>query len=434
MSTAAEPARTQNTAETPSPPVPATAACAAATAGRPPARWLGWLLAAAVAVAAFNLRPVVTSLGPLLERVRTDLHMSATVAGLLTAVPSVCFALLGFAAPGLARRFGPTVVVTAGMGAITAGLAARAFAGGTAVFLLLTALALAGVAVSNVLIPVVIKRYFPERVGPMIGLYSMALSAGTALAAAVTVPLTSALGGSWRLGLGIWAAAGVVAVLLWVLTLVLRRDGRPGAAAGPAAERTLPILRSRTAWALACFFGCQATGAYATMGWMPQIYQDAGLSASTSGLLLALVMAIGVPVSFVLPNWAARRSDQRAFVVGLAACGIAGYLGLMFAPAAGAWLWAVLIGLSNCAFPLVLTMIGLRARSSGGVAQLSAFAQGVGYLISIPGPILVGTLYQSTGGWYVPLGFLTVLLVPQLLIGLRAALARHIEDEVGEAV
>ena len=392
------------------------------------ARYLAALFAVAVAVAAFNLRPVVTSLGPLLDRVREDLGMSATVAGLLTAVPSLCFAAFGFAAPALARRIGPIAVVTAGMGAITLGLLARSFAGGTAVFLLLTALSLAGVAVANVLIPVVIKRYFPERVGPMIGLYSMALSAGTALAAAVTVPLTSAMGGGWRLGLGIWAVAGAVALVLWLATLLTHRD-KAGAHSGSAVR--LPITRSRTAWALAGFFGLQATGAYVTMGWMPQIFQDAGISEGTSGVLLAVTMVVGVPVSFVLPNWAARRGDQRIFVVVLAACGIVGYSGLALAPAGAPWLWAALMGLSNCAFPLVLTMIGLRARSAGGVAQLSAFAQGVGYLISIPGPILIGSLYQATGEWYLPMGFLALLLVPQMALGLRAALPRTIEDEVG---
>ncbi|KJY35434.1 transporter [Streptomyces sp. NRRL S-495] len=395
----------------------------------PRSRHLGWLFALAIAAAAFNLRPVVTSLGPLLDQVRTDLGMSPTVAGLLTAVPSLCFALFGFAAPGLARRLGPVAVVTAGMGAITAGVLARSFAGGTAVFLLLTALALAGVAVSNVLIPVVIKRYFPEKVGPMIGLYSMALSAGTALAAAVTVPLTKGLGGDWRLGLGVWAGLGAVALLLWIPVLLGRRRESAGAAPGAADTVRLPITRSRTAWALAIFFGFQATGAYVVMGWLPTIFQDAGVSSGTSGVLLALTMVIGVPVSFVLPNLAARRGDQRLFVVVLAAFGIAGYTGLALAPAGAPWLWAVLVGLSNCAFPLVLTMIGLRARTAGGVAQLSAFAQGVGYLISIPGPILIGRLYQATGEWYLPLGFLAVLLVPQMLFGLRAARARHIEDE-----
>ncbi|MFD7984508.1 CynX/NimT family MFS transporter [Kitasatospora indigofera] len=399
--------------------------------GRPapaPARtkYLGVLFAVAIAAAAFNLRPVVTSLGPLLDQVRADLGMSATVAGLLTAVPSLCFALFGLAAPALARRIGPVAVVTAGTGAITLGVLARSFAGGTAVFLLLTAVALAGVAVANVLIPVVIKRYFPDRVGPMIGLYSMALSAGTALAAAVTVPLTSALGGDWRVGLGVWAGVGAVALVLWLATLLLHRE-RAGGAASRAAER-LPIMRSRTAWALACFFGLQATGAYVTMGWMPQIFQDAGISSSTSGVLLALTMVVGVPVSFVLPNWAARRGDQRIFVVVLAACGIAGYTGLALAPAGAPWVWAALMGLSNCAFPLVLTMIGLRARTSGGVAQLSAFAQGLGYLISIPGPILIGSLYQATGQWYLPLGFLAFLLLPQMAFG-RGPGPRFIEDE-----
>ncbi|MEV7603305.1 MFS transporter [Kitasatospora sp. NPDC089797] len=392
------------------------------------AKYLGVLFAVAIAAAAFNLRPVVTSLGPLFKQVQADLGMNPTVAGMVTAVPSLCFGLFGFAAPAAARRIGPIAVVTAGMGAITAGVLARSFAGGTAVFLLLTALALAGVAVSNVLLPVVIKRYFPEKVGPMIGLYSMALSAGTALAAAVTVPLTSALGGDWRYGLGVWAALGAVALLLWLPVLITRRE-RGERATGAAAPARLPITRSRTAWALAGFFGLQATGAYVVMGWMSQIFQDAGIDKGTSGVLLAITMAIGVPVSFVLPNLAARRGDQRLFVVVLAGCGIAGYAGLAFAPAGGAWLWAVLLGLSNCAFPLVLTMIGLRARTAGGVAQLSAFSQGVGYLVSIPGPILVGWLHGTTGEWYWPLGFLALLLVPQMLFGLRAARARHIEDE-----
>ncbi|MFJ8472984.1 MFS transporter [Kitasatospora sp. NPDC094011] len=417
------------------PPAADTTTTPARTGDRPQterpdasAKYLGVLFAVAIAAAAFNLRPVVTSLGPLLDQVRGDLGMNPTLAGLLTAVPSLCFGLFGFAAPAAARRFGPIAVVTAGLGAITAGVLARSFAGGTAVFLLLTALALAGVAVSNVLLPVVIKRYFPEKVGPMIGLYSMALSAGTALAAAVTVPVTSALGGDWRYGLGVWAALGALALVLWLPVLIAKRE-RGERAGGAAAPARLPITRSRTAWALACFFGLQATGAYVVMGWLPKIFQDSGIDKGTSGVLLAVTMVIGVPVSFVLPNLAARRGDQRLFVVVLACCGIVGYAGLALAPAGGAWLWAVLVGLSNCAFPLVLTMIGLRARTPGGVAQLSAFAQGFGYLISIPGPILIGRLYQATGQWYWPLGFLALLLVPQMLFGLRAARARHIEDE-----
>lgn len=130
-------------------------------------------------------------------------------------------------APRLARRFGPGAVVCAGMVAITAGLVIRPLVGGTAGFLAASALALMGIAVSNVLMPVIVKRWFPDRVGSMTGLYSMALALGTSLAAAVTVPMTSALGGSWRLGLGVWAALAAVAILPWI-PVVRDRSGAPG--------------------------------------------------------------------------------------------------------------------------------------------------------------------------------------------------------------
>ena len=397
-----------------------------------------WLLAVAIAIAAFNLRPAVAALGPMLDQVRGSLHMSAAVAGLLTALPSLCFALLGLLAPAMARRIGPAATVCAGMGAIALGLAARALAPDSALFLLLSALALAGIAVSNVLMPVLVKRYFPDRVGPVTGLYSMSLALGTSTAAAVAVPLTSALGGSWRAGLGIWSLTAAAALVLWLahLAVTRRADARVAPAAARVSARTAPahprlgITRSRTAWALAVFFGLQATAAYATMGWLPQIFQDAGLSDAESGLLLAVTMAVGAPLAFVIPSYAARRPDQGAIVIALSVAGLAAYAGLAFAPAAAPWAWAVLAGLANCAFPLTLTMIGLRSRTSEGVTRLSAFTQGVGYLISVPGPVLIGVLYQREHGWYGPLAFLAVLMAAQAFVGRRAARPRQIEDEI----
>ncbi|MEU9114244.1 MFS transporter [Streptomyces sp. NPDC048483] len=393
--------------------------------------WLPRIVIAGIVLAALNLRPAVTSLGALLEEVRDGLGMSGTVAGLLTSVPSLCFAVFGFAAPRLARRFGPGAIVCGGMAAIAVGIAVRPFTGGTTGFLAASALALAGIALSNVLMPVVIKSWFPDRVGPMTGLYSMALALGTSLAAAATVPMTSALGGSWQSGLAVWAALAAVAVLPW-LAVVRRRSaaaGPPTGGAAPAAEPPVRITSSPTAWALAVFFGLQATAAYITMGWMPQIFRDAGVSAGTAGVLLAVTMAMGVPLSFVLPRVASRMRHQGPLAVGLAACGLAGYAGLWLAPAAGAWAWAVLMGISNCSFPLALTMIGMRSTSSAGVAKLSAFAQSVGYLISIPGPLLVGTLYQHSGGWGLPIALMAGLLVPQMVVGVLAGRDRRIEDE-----
>ncbi|MFD3330651.1 CynX/NimT family MFS transporter [Streptomyces sp. NPDC058701] len=400
--------------------------------------WLGPLLIVGIVLAALNLRPAITSLGALFEETRTGLGMSGTVAGLITSVPALCFAVFGITAPRLSRRFGPATVVCAGMAAIAAGLLVRPFAGGAAGFLAASALSLAGIALTNVLLPVIVKRYFPDRVGTMTGLYSMALAAGTSLAAAATVPLTGALGGSWRTGLLIWAVLALVAVLPWLpIARASRRAARAAAAeqagAGTAvrADAGPRIVRSRTAWALACYFGLQATGAYVTMGWLPQIFRDAGVSASTAGVLLAVTMVMGVPLAFVIPRLAGRMRNQGAIAAALGLFGLAGYLGLYLAPAAGAWAWALLLGISNCAFPLVITLIGLRAKSPAGVVRLSAFAQSVGYLISIPGPLLIGTLYQHSGGWDLPLALMAGLLVPQMVLGVLAGRDRTIEDECG---
>ncbi|MFG3719784.1 CynX/NimT family MFS transporter [Streptomyces massasporeus] len=440
------------------PTVRSSAAHDAGKAGGASTRaWTMRLLVLGIVLSALNLRPAITSLGALLEEVRDGLGMSGSVAGLLTSVPPLCFAVFGVMAPRLARRFGAGAVVCAGMVAIATGLLIRPYAGGTAGFLAGSALALMGIAVSNVLMPVIVKHWFPDRVGSMTGLYSMALALGTALAAAVTVPLTDSLGGSWQTGLALWAGLAVAAVLPW-LPFVRGRVTPPGAgekaaeaATGgiPAQDREettserasapaeharveaprLRMARSRTAWALAVFFGLQATAAYITMGWMAQIFRDAGVPAGTAGLLLAVTMVMGVPLAFVIPRLATRLPHQGPIVLALGLCGLVGYAGLYLAPAAGAWAWAVLLGIANCAFPLALTMVGMRARTGPGVAQLSAFAQSTGYLISIPGPLLVGVLYQHSGGWGLPIALMSALMIPQMVVGFLAGRDRTVEEE-----
>ncbi|MGX1547651.1 CynX/NimT family MFS transporter [Streptomyces adustus] len=424
----------------------ATSAGGGTSGGTATRAWVPRLVAVGIVLSALNLRPAITSLGALLEEVRDGLGMSGSLAGVLTSVPPLCFAVFGVMAPRLARRFGPAAVVCAGMVAITAGLLVRPYAGSTAGFVAASALALMGIAVSNVLMPVIVKRWFPDRVGSMTGLYSMALALGTSTAAAVTVPMTKALGGSWQTGLAVWAGLAAAAVLPW-LPLVRGRGAMAapepasvsvpvsgsergaGAVTGEPHRPALRITRSRTAWALAVFFGLQATAAYITMGWMAQIFRDAGVPASTAGLLLAVTMVMGVPLAFVIPRLATRLPHQGPIVLVLGTCGLAGYAGLYLAPAGGAWAWAVLLGVANCAFPLALTMVGMRARTGVGVAQLSAFAQSTGYLISIPGPLLVGVLYQHSGGWGLPIALMAALMIPQMAVGVLAGRDRTVEDE-----
>ena len=400
-------------------------AVTAAVTGRP-ARWL--IICAIVLIAA-NMRPAVASVGALLGRIQPGLGMSGTVAGVLTTLPALCFAVFGALAPLAARRYGAERMLCGGVAMLVAGLLARAAAPGVATFILASAFALAGIAATNVLLPVLVKHHFPDRVGPMTGLYSMVLTLGTATAAAATVPLTHAIGHGWRAGIGLWALLAAMALTASLGLLPIRplpRRGRASATRIGASQ----LRRSPVAWSLAVFFGMQSLSAYAILGWLPRIFTDAGFSPTTAGLLLALTQLVPVPLALALPALAARTGDQRPYVAGLVACYVVGYVGLIAAPASGAVLWAVLIGVGSASFPLALTMIGLRSRTSAGTSALSGFTQGIGYLLAAAGPLLMGVLYEVTGGWTVPLIVLGVFLVPQLVGGLFAGRPRVVEDDL----
>ena len=423
---------------------PATVASEETALSQPLGTWMYRLAVVAVTVTAVNLRPAVTSIGPVLQELRRGLGMSGTVAGLLASVPPLCFSLFGVGAPRLERQFGRGRVVLAGMCALTTGLALRPLARNTASFLAASVLSLAGLAVVNVVMPVVVKHYFPNRVGFMTGIYAMGISLGTTIGAAATAPISNALGGDWRLALWAWALPAALTIPCW-LPFLRDRAAQPPARSAARSRRvvhagiSMPrtdgpspwrLTHSRTAWAMAIFFGLQVSEVFCSMGFLAQIFRDHGVSSDAAGLLLAVAMAIGVPVSLVLPAIVGRMRSQGMLVVGLVVFGLAGFVGLWIAPAALPWVWAFLIGVASTSFPLTLIMIGLRARTESGVAQLSAFVQGVGYLLAVPGPILVGFLRQVTGGWTVPIAFMAALLIPQTISGLLAGRSRVIEDEI----
>ncbi|TWH67797.1 CP family cyanate transporter-like MFS transporter [Micromonospora olivasterospora] len=402
---------------------------AGATPAAAPVRG-GLLVLVGMLLVALNLRAAVTSLGALLDEVRTGLALSGTVAGFVTTLPTIAFAGLGALTPWLVRRFAPARVLVVAMLALAAGQALRVATDSAAVFLITSALALAGIAVANILLPMLVKQYFPHRTGLVTGAYTMALTLGTAVAAASAVPVAHAFG-SWRAGLGVWAGLAALAVLPWVPLALRARAARRSRARTEAAAAPARIRpgRTRLGWAMAVYFGAQSLSGYAIMGWLAQLFRDAGFQPQTAGLLLAGVTALGVPVALLMPALAGRLRTLSPLVLGLTAASTVSYLGLALAPHDAALLWVALLALGQGAFPLVLTTIGLRARTAEGTVALSAFAQSTGYLIAALGPLLVGVLYEATGGWTAPIGFLLAALAVQTAAGLVIARPRFVEDE-----
>ena len=418
--------------------------------------WAGRTLALlGVLLVALSLRTPVAAMSPILDHIERDVPLNAFVLGLIGAAPPLAFAASGIVAPAIARRIGLEQALLASLVAMALGHLGRALAPDAVTLTIGTVLALLGVGVGNVLLPPVVRRYFPDRVGLVTSLYATLLSISTAIPALVAVPVADAAG--WRISLAMWLVVSLTAAVPWVAVLLQRRAPvavpvasdaarqrvnaiETGAielgdaqAAGteaalehraPPSRLGLRMLRSPTAWAISVIFGSSGLGAYACFAWLPQLLVDhAGVGEAGAGAMLALYAFMGFPAGLVIPILAARFPRSPAVLALLGAVFfMIGYLGLLLAPGAGTLVWVASAGLGPLLFPLALVLINLRSATPASTVALSGFVQTVGYILGAAGPFVVGLLHDATGDWTVPLVFL--LAVVALILPAAGLLAR----------
>jgi MFS transporter, CP family, cyanate transporter len=403
-----------------------TAAPSEPTVDTSPRRGL-LLIGTAIVLTGLNLRTAVTSIGPVLQELQQGLGISSGLAGLVTTMPVLCFAAIGFAGPALSARFRDSHVLAGALLAMAAGVVLRAVAGTFWLFLAGTVLAMVGGALGNVLLPSLVKRYFPHRTGALVGAYSTAMAAGATIAAVSTAPIAAAAGeDGWRWGLGIWAVAALLAALPWLAV-----PARPGSSRSThVVVRMRDLVHSRMAWALAAFFGIQGMVAYVIIGWSAQYLRDSGMSAAAAGLMLGLNSLVGIPLSAVIPSLTVRPRLQRPLLVVFMAFYVAGWVGLWLAPRTVPWLWMTLLALGMGTFAMVLTLIGLRARTPETTAALSTVTQGWGYVLSGVGPLLVGVLRGLTGSYTGMFVLMLACVVGLTVSGWLVTRQRYADDEV----
>ncbi len=374
----------------------------------------------------FNLRPAAVSVGPVLEEVRHGLGLTAPETGLLTSLPVLAFAAFGAVAPIVARVVGLHRTLAVSLVAVVLGLGGRALVHDGTAFLVLSGVALAGMATANVLIPSLVKLHFPERIGRVTAVYTTALAIGLTSAFVLTVPISHAFG-SWRVGLGVWALTALVALIPWTALVAHDRHLEEGRRAISFRD----VARTRIGWAMVLCFGLQSLQAYSIFGWFAQLWRDSGYSDEQAGALVAIVAAVSIPLSLWLPAAVARREDQRALILSVTSCYLVGYGLLLVDAHTFAIAAALLIGIGCCVFPIVLTLIGLRARTADGTAALSGFTQSLGYLIAAIGPFAIGLLYDATDSWTAPIWLLLLLVLPLLAVCAYVARPAFLEDQLG---
>jgi CP family cyanate transporter-like MFS transporter len=387
---------------------------------------------------ALNLRAAVTSIPPLIHQMRADLTFSSTLIGLLGSIAPLAFASAGLVGTLLMRRMSAERIAVLLLLVTAAGQLVRPWSPSAVVFLSLSAITLLAMGVGNVIMPALVKAWFPRSIGPVTAAYTTMLAIGTAVPALIAIPLAGIVPGlGWRLGLSIWAVIALLAVPSWIIAARRPRALPPPRpleyqrhTARDLRPHRIAVHRSPIAWGLGLLFIANSLNLYAMFTWLPIRLVDAGLSEAAAGAELAVFAGIGVVPSLLIPGLAARRGNTFALAAICASCFTAGYLGLLLAPATLTTLWAVIGGLGGGGFPLVLTMIGLRSATPATAGVLSAFAQTVGYCGAVTGPLIFGLLHGATGGWAASFGFLLFSMLLMLAGGWITRKPTTVDDDL----
>ncbi|MER7590363.1 MFS transporter [Micromonospora sp. NPDC127501] len=406
------------------------------SADKPLTLWAGRVAALlGIVLVALTLRQTVAVMSPILGDIRVDIPISNIGVGLLGTLPPILLAVSGFVAPRVARGIGLDGGIVLALLLMTVGHLVRAVAPGYAVLLVGSVVALAGTGIGNVLLPPVVRRYFPDRTALLTAIYVCILGVSTALPAAVAAPVAEQVG--WRFSLGIWAATSVVALVPWLVIITRERRGRlsdADAVEPPPTTLVTRLWRSRVALSITVVFSTSTILTYACFAWLPEILGDiAGSTPTEAGVLLALTGLISAPIALIAPLLVARLRAVSQLIAAGTASFVLGYLGLLLAPRTLTPLWVLLIGSGSILFPVSLVLINVRTRTQGGTVALSGFAQGIAYALGALGPLIVGLLHDLSGGWTLPLLFLLAVALVAAIPAFTLAKPAFVEDELARS-
>ena len=368
-----------------------------------------WLMLGIVLVG-LNLRPSMAAVGPLLSAIRGDIALSFSVASLLTMLPVMAMGLAMFFAMGISQRLGEQRTVLMSLAIIGLATVARLFVDSAAELIVSAVLAGFGIALIQALMPAFIKSRFPDNVALCMGLYVTSIMGGAAIAASFA-PLVMSRTGSWRVGLAIWAGLALLALLFWWAQRVNTPRG-----SAPAVRKQSFFKHSR-AWLLAIFFGLGTASYTCVLAWLAPYYVEKGWSEQSAGLLLGFLTAMEVISGLVVPAIANRSRDRRVVLMALLGLIIGGFCGLILSPQYLSLLWPCLLGLGiGGLFPMSLIVSLDHLDNPQRAGGLTAFVQGIGYLIAGLSPLMAGMIRDQLGSFEWAWWSLTAVMVVMLLM------------------
>lgn len=329
-----------------------------------------------------NLRPSITSIGPLLDIIQMDLGMGAMTASLLTALPVFCMGLFAILAIKLNSRLGIEKSLLIAMSLIVVATFLRVFVHNSFLLFATALFSGIGIGIAGPLITGFIKKYFPNKLGLM-GVYSVSMVIGAAVASSLSVPLYQSMHESWQNALSFWGILAIPAFLLLIPLLTKAEKSKD------TLQMSALFVKNKRMTLFMLLFGCMAAIFYSLTAWLAPIVQSMGFSYSQSGLILTLFTVIQIPVSFLIPIFVSKTGDRKFWLLVCSLSEIIGILILLlhFSP----WVATVFLGIgAGGLFPLALLLPMQEAKNSEQTVSWSAMMQFGGYLLGALGPAFVG--------------------------------------------
>ncbi|MDR9444145.1 MAG: MFS transporter [Microbacteriaceae bacterium] len=386
------------------------------------------LAVALVVFLAANLRSAVTSFSPVVFFIREDLGITSITESLIAATAPVMFAIGALLGTRPARRLGleMTSLIVGGM--IFAGHLMRGLAISGEWLIVGSLVALAGMGVGNLILPSIIRRYFPNHIGLLTTVYITFISFGTFVPPLIAVSVAESFG--WRVSLAQWAV--LAALILIPAAALLKENKKVELSVKPA---KLPLFQSPTAVAVMTIFLVSAITAYLSFGWLPTIaVEHAGVDVGQAALLLSIFAFMGLPAGLIAPLLAEKfPNTQWLIVAGAGSSGVIGSLGFIFVPEL-IFVFIVFLGLAQLTFPLSLALFNLRSRYPDTVLQISSFAQFLGYSAASVTTLSVGFIRDLTGGWEIVLAVIGASNLLVITAAITLSKKRFIEDELAPTV
>ena len=367
----------------------------------------------ALILAAFNLRPGLTSVSPVLHGITKDLGMSSTLASLLTSIPLVCFGFCSLFAGRLANRYQPEKMITFAITCIGIATFLRTFTN-SSIYLLITALLIgAGIGVVSPLLSGFIKSHFPDKAASMISIYSTSMVVGASISIGLTTPLQHWFNHSWKNGLAFWSILALLAIPLWLM--VIKQSRIPASNFSQKTKGSLP-LKNKKAWLLTFFVGIVTLLFYCFAAWLPAIVEEKGWTPAFGGLAGTIAMIAQLPATLLLPSLL-KVLPSRRFWITTFTLSIIISLSLLCFTNVTPIVSSICLGVGAGGLVSLTLLLPLDMASSPMEASTwSAMTQAIGYMIGAVGPFIIGFLHDYLGS-FVPtlylliiIGFIAILL------------------------